>query len=445
MPEVIMPRLSDTMEEGVLSRWLKKEGDAVRQGEVIGEIDTDKATMELESFDDGILEKLLVPEGATVAIGQPLAVIGDGSGGVGGTTTAGTAPGAAPATTPPSAADGQPSAAVPTVAAEVAVPVVPAAAAGPSARLLSSPLARREAARHGLDPATITGTGPGGRIVRADVDAAVAAAEARGAAPAGEVRQPGQAPSAPPQQPGQAPSSSAPAQPAQASADSVEVPLTQMRKVTARRLTESAAAPHFYLTVVVGVDALFRFRADVNERFSDRNIKVSVTDLLVRACAVTLRSHPGVNSSWAGDRILAHRRINVGVAVALDDGLIVPVVTSADTKTLDQIAVETRALAEKARAGSLSLQEFSGGTFTISNLGMFGIDNFTAVINPPEAAILAVGATTEEPYVQDGELLTRRIMKITLTSDHRVLDGAKSAAFLSDLKRNLEDPLRIVI
>jgi pyruvate dehydrogenase E2 component (dihydrolipoamide acetyltransferase) len=331
------------------------------------------------------------------------------------------------------------------VAAEVAVPVVPAAAARPSARLLSSPLARREAARHGLDPATITGTGPGGRIVRADVEAAVAAAEARGAAPAGEVRQPGQATPAPPQQPGQAPSSSAPAQPAQASADSVEVPLTQMRKVTARRLTESAAAPHFYLTVVVGVDALFRFRADVNERFSDRNIKVSVTDLLVRACAVTLRSHPGMNSSWAGDRILAHRRINVGVAVALDDGLIVPVVTSADTKTLDQIAVETRALAEKARAGTLSLQEFSGGTFTISNLGMFGIDNFTAVINPPEAAILAVGATTDEPYVQDGELLTRRIMKITLTSDHRVLDGAKSAAFLSDLKRNLEDPLRIVI
>jgi len=477
MPEVIMPRLSDTMEEGVLSRWLKKEGDAVRQGEVIGEIDTDKATMELESFDDGILEKLLVPEGATVAIGQPLAVIGDGSGGGGGTTTAGTAPGAAPATTPPSAVDGQPSAAAPTVAAE-AVPTsappsaaapaagtpapaaptaaapagaapagaVPAAAARPSARLLSSPLARREAARHGLDPATITGTGPGGRIVRADVDAAVAAAQARGAAPAGEVPQPGQATPAPPQQPGQAPSSSAPAQQAQAGAtDSVEVPLTQMRKVTARRLTESAAAPHFYLTVVVGVDALFRFRADVNERFSDRNIKVSVTDLLVRACAVTLRSHPGVNSSWAGDRILAHRRINVGVAVALDDGLIVPVVTSADTKTLDQIAVETRALAEKARAGTLSLQEFSGGTFTISNLGMFGIDNFTAVINPPEAAILAVGATTEEPYVQDGELLTRRIMKITLTSDHRVLDGAKSAAFLSDLKRNLEDPLRIVI
>jgi pyruvate dehydrogenase E2 component (dihydrolipoamide acetyltransferase) len=282
--------------------------------------------------------------------------------------------------------------------------------------------------------------------VRADVDAAVAAAEARGAAPAGEVPKPGHALSAPSQLLGQAPSSSAPAQPAQAgAADSVEVPLTQMRKVTARRLTESAAAPHFYLTVAVGMDKLFDFRSDVNERFADRNIKVSVTDLLVRACSVTLRSHPKVNSSWAGDRILAHRRINVGVAVALDDGLIVPVVTSADTKTLDQIAVETRALAEKARAGTLSLQEFSGGTFTISNLGMFGIDNFTAVINPPEAAILAVGATTEEPYVRDGELRTRRIMKITLTSDHRVLDGAKSAAFLSDLKRNLEDPLRIVI
>ncbi|MFI5085617.1 MAG: 2-oxo acid dehydrogenase subunit E2, partial [Actinomycetales bacterium] len=178
---------------------------------------------------------------------------------------------------------------------------------------------------------------------------------------------------------------------------------------------------------------------------ADRGIKVSVTDLLVRACAVTLRTHPQVNSSWAGDKILAHRRINIGVAVALDEGLIVPVVAGADTKSLDQIAAETRSLAEKARSGTLTLQEFSGGTFTVSNLGMFGIDNFTAVINPPEAAILAVGAATREPFVQDGELQSRSIMKITMTSDHRVLDGATAAAFLSDLKRRLEDPLRIVI
>lgn len=438
MPEVIMPRLSDTMEEGVLSRWLKKEGDAVRQGDVIGEIDTDKATMELESFDDGILEKLLVPEGSTVAIGQPLAVIGDGSG----SGTVGAKPGAA-ATAPPAVA-------APAVAAPAGSPgaapgdAAPPLAAGAASRgpapwrVLSSPLARRVAAAHGLDPATITGTGPGGRIVRADVEAAVAAAESGHGSQAAKAAQPPSdiTPRIPavPAVPGAVPA-----------ADSLEIPLTQMRKVTARRLTESAGAPHFYLTVIVRVDRLFAFRSEVNERFADRNIKVSVTDLLVRGCAVTLRAHPQVNSSWAGDRILAHRRINIGVAVALDDGLIVPVVTGADAKSLDQIATETRSLAEKARAGTLTLQEFSGGTFTVSNLGMFGIDNFTAVINPPEAAILAVGATTDETFVHDGELQTRRVMKITMTSDHRVLDGATAAAFLRDLKRNLEDPLRIVI
>ncbi len=437
MPEVVMPRLSDTMEEGVLSRWLKKEGDAVRQGDVIGEIDTDKATMELESFEDGILEKLLVPEGSTVAIGQPLAVIGDGSG----SGSASAKPGeAATATAPPAVA-------APAVAAPAgshgplprdAAPPLAASAAnrGPEPwRVLSSPLARRVAAAHGLDPATITGTGPGGRVVRADVEAAAAAAEsgqgsqaAKAAQPPSDITPP--IPAAPDAIPGE---------------DSLEIPLTQMRKVTARRLTESAGAPHFYLTVIVRVDRLFAFRSEVNERFADRNIKVSVTDLLVRGCAVTLRAHPQVNSSWAGDKILQHRRINIGVAVALDDGLIVPVVTGADTKSLDQIATETRSLAEKARSGTLTLQEFSGGTFTVSNLGMFGIDNFTAVINPPEAAILAVGATTDEPFVLDGELQTRRVMKITMTSDHRVLDGATAAAFLRDLKRNLEDPLRIVI
>lgn len=417
MPEVVMPRLSDTMEEGVLSRWLKKEGDVVRQGDVIGEIDTDKATMDLESFDDGILEKLLVPEGTTVAIGQPLAMIGDGTG------TGHTGPAVpARASTDSSAQEASvPSASKP----------VPAPAGVGSQRLLSSPLARREAARHGLNPAMITGTGPGGRIVRADVEAAIAAAKTEQTHPEEQ---------APPTDQGKQPALPPPSAP-----DSVEVPLSQRRKVAARRLAESAAAPHFYLTVVVGVDALFKFRSEVNERFADQGIKVSVTDLLVRACAVTLRTHPQVNSSWAGDRILAHRRINIGVAVAVDEGLMVPVVTGADAKSLDQISAETLSLAQKARSGTLALQEFTGGTFTISNLGMFGIDNFTAVINPPEAAILAVGAASKEPFVRDGELCSRNIIKITMTSDHRVLDGATAAAFLSDLKQRLEDPLRIVI
>ncbi|WP_186759360.1 dihydrolipoamide acetyltransferase family protein [Arthrobacter alpinus] len=432
MPEVVMPRLSDTMEEGVLSRWLKKEGDTVRQGDVLGEIDTDKATMELESFEDGILEKLLVPEGTTVAIGQPLAVIGDGSGTA--RPEAEAAVSASASSVPSTPRASAPPVPKPTPAQPASSPAPASADARPDAstrRLLSSPLARREAVRHGLDPTTITGTGPGGRIVRADVEAAIAAAETEQPPVEEEPQSTGRG-----TQPDQPPSS------AQAS---VEIPLTQMRKVTAQRLTESAAAPHFYLTVVVGVDALFRFRSEVNERFADQDVKVSVTDLLVRACAVTLRHHPQVNSSWAGDKILAHQRINIGVAVALDEGLMVPVVTGADDKSLNTIAAQTQSLAEKARSGTLKLNEFSGGTFTISNLGMFGIDNFTAVINPPEAAILAVGAATDEPYVQDGELRSRRVMKITMTSDHRVLDGAIAAAFLSELKRTLEDPLRIVI
>lgn len=433
MPEVFMPRLSDTMEEGVISRWLKKEGDTVHQGDVIGEIDTDKATMDLEVFEDGVLEKLLVPEGTTVAIGEPVAFIGDGSG-----TGGGTAPGTS-TTQSTTAAEAPAAPSEPAAPAPSAAPAAPKPTSG--GRVLTSPLARRIAAEHGLDPATITGTGPGGRIVRADVEAAVAAGEGRTekadqGAQAGQPVQPS---------PAGAPRPAAAAGETDTGADSVVVPLTQMRKATARRLTESASAPHFFLTNVVGADRLFAFRQEVNQRYADSGIKVSVTDLLVRACAVTLHAHPQVNSSWAGDKILQHRRTHIGVAVAIDNGLIVPVVRDADAKPLDELAAETRELAERARAGKLKPDEFSGGTFTISNLGMFGIDNFTAVINPPEAAILAVGAATEEPFVQDGTLQSRRIMKLTMTADHRVLDGATAAAFLRDLKQTLEEPLRILL
>ncbi|GAA1337393.1 dihydrolipoamide acetyltransferase family protein [Arthrobacter roseus] len=394
MPEVIMPRLSDTMEEGVLSRWLKNEGDTVREGDVIAEIDTDKATMDLEVFDGGVLEKLLVPEGTTVPIGKPIAIISSG---------AETGPGSG---TPPETG-----------------------AATTTRRTLTSPLARRIAVEHGLDPADITGTGPGGRIVRADVEAAVTAQEHKPSLI----------------DPPDATVPAATAESGKTDQDTVEIPLTTMRKVMAARLADSASAPHFFLTNVVEVDRLFAFRAEVNERFAESGIKVSVTDLLVRACARTLEDHPKVNSSWAGDKILQYRHAHIGVAVALDDGLIVPVVRDAATKGLEVIAAETRALAERARNNKLTPAEFSGGTFTLSNLGMFGIDNFTAVINPPEAAILAVGNTTEEPYLKDGQLLSRRVLKITLTADHRVLDGAVAAAFLRDLKRMLEEPLRIII
>ncbi len=431
MPEVNMPRLSDTMQEGVLSRWVKKVGDTVREGDVIAEIDTDKATMDLEAFDEGVLEKILVEEGTTVAIGEPVAFIGSGaetdSGGGAPGGEAAASPTSADSTTPVPAPDDIPaaeSADRPSTSGSTDRQPPTGAAGG---RLLASPLARRIAQQHGIDPAGITGTGPGGRIVRADVEAAGAAQT--DAAP--QQRQPA----------GRTPAAGT----GEDEPESVEIPLTMMRKVMAERLTESASAPHFYLTNVVAVDRLFALRAEINERFADSGVKISVTDLLVKACALTLEDHPQVNASWDGDRILQHPRAHIGVAVALDDGLIVPVVRDAAAKGLEVISVETRALAKKARDGKLAPAEFSGGTFSISNLGMFGIDNFTAVINPPEAAILAVGATTEEPYVQDGKLSSRQVMKITLTSDHRVLDGAVSAAFLRDLKRTLEEPLRIII
>lgn len=428
MSEIFMPRLSDTMEEGVIARWTKKPGDAVKAGEVIAEIDTDKATMELEVFEDGVIEQLLVEEGAMVPIGQVVALVGPGAGsGTGGTTTA----------APASAA----SAAAASATREAAQEKVGAEAEpGPRARVPMSPLARKIAREHGIDPDTLAGSGPGGRVVRQDVEAAIAARAPGGAAASA----PGAgAPQATPPVVAGPAAAAVPA--AGTTADATEIPLTQMRKATARRLTESAAVPHFDLTIPVTVDPLLAFRADINARLAEDGIKVSVTDLLVRAVAVTLRRHPKVNSSWAGDRILQHHGVHVGMAVAIEAGLIVPVIRDADAKGLSVLARESKELAEKARAGKLRPEEFSGGTFTLSNLGVFGIEQFTAVINPPEAAILAVGASVAEPYVEEGALRERTVIRLTMTSDHRVLDGAVSAGFLRDLKQTLEEPLRILL
>jgi pyruvate dehydrogenase E2 component (dihydrolipoamide acetyltransferase) len=307
----------------------------------------------------------------------------------------------------------------------------------------TSPLARRIANEHGIDLNTLTGTGPGGRIVRADVEDAVARA-GRTPQPAGVGQPAATRGAAATAQPGVA------APVAQRREDDEVVPLSAVRRITAERLTASAAAPQFYLTTLVEADRLLAVRADVNAGLAARAgdgpaVKVSVTDLLVRICALVLRQHPEVNASWGGDAILRHRHVNVGVAVAMDDGLIVPVVHDADTATLADIATRTRDLAERGRAGRLKPDEFSGGTFTISNLGMYGIDHFTAVVNPPEAAILAVGAGTAEPVVRDGQVVVRTIIKLTLTSDHRVLDGATAAAFLRDLKNALENPLSVLV
>ncbi|MBS9534099.1 2-oxo acid dehydrogenase subunit E2 [Mycobacterium sp. M1] len=402
MPDVTMPRLSDTMTEGVISSWLVHEGDTVRRGDILAEIETDKATMELEAYDSGVLTRIIAPEGSTVPIGQPIAVIGEPS-------QAGQAAESAQVEQPP-----KPAAAVhiPTQAQPV-----------DESHLRATPLVRRLAREHDIDLSTVTGTGPDGRIVRADIDALI---NEKPSAASGVL----------------VPTRSAPTP----GLDGDErVPLTSIRRITAQRLTESAAAPHFYLTAVADVGALETLRAELNADRPAGASKISVTDLLIRACAVTLVGHPEVNSSWGGDHLIRHRRVNIGCAVAADAGLLVPVIADANHKSLTEIATAAHELIGRARNGRLSPAELSGGTFTISNLGMYDIESFTAVINPPEAAILAVGTVTEEAVVRDGQFAAASRMRLTLTVDHRVLDGAAGAAFLQDLVRLLEHPLRMLI
>lgn len=423
MTDILMPRLSDTMEEGVVSAWRKQVGDEVHAGDILVEIETDKAVMEHEAYEDGVLGEILVKEGDTAPIGAPIArLVGAGE--------PVPAPESAPTPSPEPAAE---PAAEPVAAVEPAAPAAPAAPApavttrADGGRILSSPLARRDARELGIDLATVDGSGPGGRIIRADV------AKAASAAPAGT------APAAP---------ASTPAAPAAAAvAPAVEetdelIPLTSIRKTIARRLTESMqSSPHFYVTKTVDAGPLSALRAELNERLvAAGKKKVSVNDIIVRAVAVVLRDHPVINSSFTPEAIVQHGRIHVGIAVATETGLVVPVVRDTDTKSLTSISAETRALAGKARDRKLGLDEMSGGTFTVSNLGMYGIDHFTAVINPPEAAILAVGAVRSEPGVKDGELAVVQKLTMTLSSDHRVIDGAQAAEFVRDLAAVLEDP-----
>ncbi len=392
MPDVLMPRLSDTMTEGIVGQWLKHEGDVVQRGDALAEIETDKATMELEAYDSGVLARIIAPAGSTVPIGQPIAVIDDQ---------------AAPGVTKP--AGGQ--------AVSTAAPAPAPTAAAP---VRATPLVRSLAREHGIDLAAVTGTGPNGRIVRADIEAVI----------------------------GQRPDAAEPVvsavRPATGGEGEEHVALSSIHRITAQRLTESAAAPHFSLTSVADAGVLQKLRAEFNAEFFDTGPKLSVTDLLIRACALTLRTHRGVNSSWGGDHLIRRSHVNIGCAVATDSGLLVPVIRDADRKSLTEIAVEAHALVGRARAGKLTPDELAGGTFTISNLGMYGVDHFTAVINPPEAAILAVGAVQEEAVVRDGQLTAATRMKLTLSIDHRVLDGATAAAFLRDLVHLLEHPLRIV-
>lgn len=439
MTEILMPRLSDTMEEGVISSWQKQPGDEVAVGDVLVDIETDKAVMEYEAYEAGVLEEILVPEGESAAIGAPIARIAPAGGAA---PAAPAEPAAEPEAKPepepePAAAAPEataPEAAAPAAKAEEAAPAAaPARAPERSAatRPPSSPLARRLARDHGIDLASLSGSGPGGRIVRADIEAAIrsgGAAEAPAAA----------APAAP------APAAPAPAAQARAADEDVEaVPLNRFRKVAAKRLTESKRdAPHFYLNREVDAEALLAFRKTLNEALAPA--KVSVNDLIVKAVATALREHPAVNVSYTEENLLFHKRIHVGIAVAVEDGLVVPVVKDADRKSVSQIGAESRELAGKAREGKLKLDEMSGGTFSVSNLGMFGVSSFSAVINPPEAAILAVGAVRDEPVVRDGEVVPGKRMAVTLSVDHRATDGATAAQFLARLAELLQNPLLIV-
>ncbi|MFI9507838.1 dihydrolipoamide acetyltransferase family protein [Nocardia sp. NPDC052566] len=436
MPEITMPRLSDTMEDGVVSAWMKQVGDKVTRGEVLAEIETDKALMELEAYEDGVLERIIAEPGARVPIGEPIAIVGDGSG----------ASAATPATQPTSAGSASPAAEAAPVAADPVSGTAGTHAASadieqdaqPGERKKSSPLARKIARELGVDIATVVGTGPAGRITRQDVEAAHRNMPAAAAAPAPSATSTAAAPAS---------SAGTPApQSIPASDDYEEIPLTTIQRLSATRLTESKQqAPHIYLTSAIDVTDLLAFRAQINQTLEAAGEgKVSVNDLLVKAVATTLRKNPSVNVSFAGDKLLRHKGIHLGIAVATPAGLLVPVIRDADGKSVSAIATEGRDKATRARDRKLRADEMSGGTFTISNLGMFGIEHFTAVINPPESAILAVGAAADELRLDNGEIVTRKILRVTLSADHRAIDGAVAAQFLSHLKELLETPLRIV-
>jgi pyruvate dehydrogenase E2 component (dihydrolipoamide acetyltransferase) len=421
---ILMPALSPTMTEGTLARWLKKEGDSIRAGDVIAEIETDKATMEVEAVDEGVLGKILVADGTeAVKVNEAIAVL--------------VAPGEA---VPGGAAPAKPVAAMPAPAAPAAVPIAPMAllaAAQPAghdaaARVFASPLARRMALQAGLDLGGVSGSGPGGRIVKADVEVALA----RGKAP-------DKAAAAPP------PRVTAPAPTAVGAPAHTAVPHTSIRKVIARRLSESKQTiPHFYVTMDFEIDGLLKLRAELNAKSPKEGpaaFKLSVNDLVIKAVAAALRRYPQVNASWTDDAMLEYADVDIAVAVATPTGLITPIIRKADLKGLAAISNEMKDLAARAKAGKLKPEEFQGGGFSISNMGMYGVREFSAIINPPQAGILAVAAGEPRPVVRDGALAIATVMTCTLSVDHRVIDGALAAEFMQGLKGIIQDPLSLML
>ena len=416
--EILMPALSPTMEEGTLAKWLVSEGDVVQSGDLLAEIETDKATMEFEAVDEGIIGKLLVSEGtANVKVNSAIAILleeGD----------------AADATVAPSAPAVVAADVMAAPALQASAPAAPVAASG--TRIFASPLARRIAADNGLDLTAITGSGPKGRIVKADLSTAVAPAAA--AAPVSAVTMP-----------------------TSANAAAVEaiyqgrgfktVPLDGMRKIIASRLTEAKRTiPHFYLRRDIRLDKLLRVRGEVNKGLEARGVKISMNDFIIKACALALQKVPTANAVWAGDRVLQMEASDISVAVAIEGGLVTPVLQDAEAKPLSQLAVEMKDLAARARNRKLAPHEYQGGSFSISNLGMMGIDNFDAVINPPQGAILAVGAGKKRPVVlDDGSLSVATVMSVTMSVDHRVIDGALGAELLNVIVNYLENPLSMLV
>jgi len=453
--KVVMPKLSEAMETGKIIKWLKKEGDRVQGGDILAEIETDKADVEMEAFGAGVLRKILVSAGEKAPVGTLIGVIaepvediaavlvsapipaGAGAGAAGGASARNdtrSAPPAAPAPAPSAPAPAAP-ATVPSISRPAAVSAgavgipAPAQAAPPTAvatgRVKASPLAKKIAAQTGVDLRLIRGTGPGGRIIRRDVEAATPATVTVATAPVTVAAAPVTAPIVP-------------------GVEYEDRPLSQIRAAIARRMPLSKApVPHFYVTSEVAMDRAWELREELNAL--EGQPKISVNDFVVRACALALLKHPGVNASFQGESIRVWHRAHIGIAVALEDGLITPVLRDSHAKSLAQIAVEARDLAERARARKLRATELSGATFSISNLGMYDVTEFSAIINPPEGAILAVGSVRRVAVVDDAGLGVGRRMALTLSCDHRVMDGAMGARFLQDVKRLLEEPLRLLV
>jgi pyruvate dehydrogenase E2 component (dihydrolipoamide acetyltransferase) len=421
MAEIVyMPKLSDTMTEGVVATWNKNVGDTVKAGEVLAEIETDKATMEFESFYDGVLLHIGVETGHAAPVNSVLAIIGQAGEDISAAlaNAGANAPGAtaeAPKTEAP-AASPAPAVAAPSPAPVAAAPApAPVASNNTGGRVFASPLAKKLASEKGIDIHSVAGTGESGRIVKRDVDhytPYTPAERSFSAAPAGVE-------------------------------SFTDEPVSQMRKTIARRLAESKfTAPHFYLTMDINMDQAIASRKALN---SMDGVKVSFNDLVVKAVAMALKQNPGVNSSWMGDFIRRNQHVNIGVAVAVEDGLLVPVIRFADTKGLVQISSEVREFAQKAKDKKLQPSDWEGNTFTISNLGMFGIESFTAIVNPPDSCILAIGGIKEVPVVKNGQVVPGNVMKVTLSCDHRVVDGATGSAFLQTFKTYMENPAAMLL